>query len=89
MATGKVNSQGTPLHKRLGPGTGYPVAGSIRDGTTVNIDCQTFGDAEDREFGTTLVWDNLDDGTYVSDAYIFTNTDGLVASVCQGPALMP
>jgi hypothetical protein len=89
MATGEVNSQGTPLHKRLGPGTGYPVAGSIPDGTTVNIDCQTFGDAEDGEFGTTLVWDKLDDGTYVSDAYIFTNTNGLVASVCQGPALMP
>ena len=41
MATGKVNSQGTPLRKRLGPGTGYPFAGSIPDGTTVNIDCQT------------------------------------------------
>jgi Transglycosylase SLT domain len=89
MAIGKVNSQGAPLHKRLGPGTGYPVAGSISDGTTVNIVCQTFGEAETGQYGTTLVWDRLDDNTYVSDAYIYTDTNGLVAPVCGGPALMP
>ena len=34
MATGTVNSQGTPLNKRSGPGTNYPVVGSVPDGTT-------------------------------------------------------
>ena len=34
MAYGTVNSHGTPLIKRSGPGTNYPVVGSVPDGTT-------------------------------------------------------
>ena len=53
MATGTVNSQGTPLNKRSGPGTNYPVVGSVPDGTTVTIVCQATGTAETGDWGAT------------------------------------
>jgi hypothetical protein len=82
MATGKVNSQGTPLNKRSGPGTNYPIVGSVPDGTTVTIVCQTTGTSETGEYGLTSVWDRLEDNTYVSDAFVYTGTNNMVAPHC-------
>ena len=89
MATGTVNSQGTPLNKRSGPGTNYPVVGSVADGTTVTIVCQTPGTPETGQFGTTSLWDRLDDNTYVSDAFVNTGTSNMVAPPCGGSAQAP
>ena len=86
MATGTVNSHGTPLNKRSGPGTGYPVVGSVPDGTTVTIICQTPGTTETGDFGSTSLWDRLDDNTYVSDAFIKTGTNNMVAPPCAPAA---
>ena len=82
MATGTVNSHGTPLSKRSGPGTGYPVVGSVPDGTAVTIICQTPGTTETGDFGPTSLWDRLADNTYVSDAFINTGTNNMVAPPC-------
>ena len=84
MATGKVNSHGTPLNKRSGPGTNYPVVGSVPDGTTVTIVCQATGTAETGDWGATDLWDCLDDNTYVSDAFVYTGTNDMVAPACNG-----
>ena len=84
MATGTVNSHGTPLNKRSGPGTNYPVVGSVPDGTTVTIVCQATGTAETGDWGATDLWDCLDDNTYVSDAFVYTGTNGMVAPPCNG-----
>jgi len=84
MATGTVNSQGTPLNKRSGPGTNYPVVGSVPDGTTVTIVCQATGTAETGDWGATDLWDCLDDNTYVSDAFVYTGTNDMVAPACNG-----
>ena len=84
MATGTVNSQGTPLNKRSGPGTSYPVVGSVPDGTTVTIVCQATGTTETGDWGATDLWDCLDDNTYVSDAFVYTGTNGMVAPACNG-----
>jgi hypothetical protein len=32
--------------------------------------------------GTSNIWDNIDDGEYVSDAYVKTGSDGYIASRC-------
>lgn len=85
MATGTVNSRGTPLDKRSGPGTNYPAVGSVPDGTTVTIVCQSTGTTETGEFGPTSLWDRLDDGTYVCDAFVNTGTNNMVAPPCGGP----
>ena len=84
MATGTVNSHGTPLNKRSGPGTNYPVVGSVPDGTTVTIVCQATGTTETGDWGATDLWDCLDDNTYVSDAFVYTGTNDMVAPACNG-----
>ena len=89
MATGTVNSQGTPLNKRSGPGTNYPVVGSVPDGTTVTIVCQATGTTETGDWGATDLWDRLDDNTYVSDAFVYTGTNGMVAPPCNGIPQQP
>src|SRR6516162_5421580 len=89
MATGTVNSQGTPLNKRSGPGTNYPVVGSVPDGTTVTIVCQTTGTTETGDWGATDLWDCLDDNTYVSDAFVYTGTNDMIAPPCNGTPQQP
>ena len=84
MATGTVNSHGTPLNKRSGPGTSYPVVGSVPDGTTITIVCQASGTTETGDWGATDLWDRLDDNTYVSDAFVYTGTNDMVAPACNG-----
>jgi hypothetical protein len=84
MSTGTVTSHGTPLNKRSGPGTNYPVVGSVPDGTTVTIVCQATGTTETGDWGATDLWDCLDDNTYVSDAFVYTGTNGMVAPACNG-----
>lgn len=89
MAMGTVNSHGTPLNKRSGPGANYPIVGSVPDGTTVTIVCQTTGSTETGDFGPTSLWDRLDDNTYVSDAFVNTGTNEMVAPPCSGIPQQP
>ncbi len=73
-----VNTAGAPLTIRSGPGTGYAAVGSVADGAPVKIYSQTYGTTVSGTYGTTNIWDHIDGG-YVSDAYIYTGSDGLVA----------
>ena len=83
MATGTVKSNGTPLNKRSGPGTNYPVVGSVADGTQVTIVCQTNGTTVNGNWGSTSLWDRLEDNAYVSDGFVSTGTSNMVAPPCQ------
>ncbi len=76
--TGTVNTAGSPLSIRKGPGTGYAIVGSVADGQKVKIYTQAYGTTITGTYGTTKVWDHIDGG-YVSDAYVYTGSDGLVA----------
>ena len=89
MTTGKVNSHGIPLNKRTGPGTSYPAVGAVPDGSTVTIVCQTSGTTVTGNYGPTSLWDRLEDNTYVSDAWIFTGTNNMVAPPCNLTPLPP
>lgn len=66
-----TNGGGT-LNKRSGPGTGYSVVGSVSDGATVNISCWRNGTTHTGRWGTTSVWNKLTDGTWISDAFVYT-----------------
>ena len=79
--TGTVNTAGSPLTVRSGPGTSYAAVGSVADGATVTILCQRHGQTISGTYGTTDLWDYLGNG-YVSDAYVFTGSDGQVAPSC-------
>ncbi|OLZ62208.1 SH3 domain-containing protein [Streptomyces sp. IMTB 2501] len=73
---------GVRLNVRNGPGTGYGIVRVLPEGTRVPIFCQTPGTWVSGPYGTSNIWDNIDNGEYVSDAYVQTGSDGYVASRC-------
>lgn len=81
-ATGTVHTSSANLSVRKGPGTGYAKVGSLRKGTKVTIICQTYGSTVRGTYGTSRLWDKIGAGRYVSDAYVYTGSDGRVAPRC-------
>lgn len=79
--TGTVNTSGANLTVRSGPGTGYAAVGSVADGSTVKFTCQKKGESVTGTYGTSALWDYIGTG-YVSDAYIYTGSDGQIAPTC-------
>ncbi|MGW2567726.1 SH3 domain-containing protein [Streptomyces sp. NPDC001537] len=73
---------GVRLNVRSGPGTNYTIVRVLPEGSRVPIFCQTPGTSVTGPYGTSRIWDNIDSGEYVSDAYVLTGTDGYVASRC-------
>ncbi|WP_416902679.1 peptidoglycan DD-metalloendopeptidase family protein [Micromonospora echinospora] len=80
-ATGTVNTSGTPLTVRSGPGTGYAAVGTVADGTRVTIQCQTTGTTVTGTYGTSNIWDRIGSGRFISDAYTHTGYDGFIPGV--------
>ncbi|AZQ36532.1 hypothetical protein EJ357_26355 [Streptomyces cyaneochromogenes] len=74
---------GVRLNVRRGPGTQYPIVRILPEGARVPIFCQTPGTTVTGPYGTTNIWDNIDDGEYVSDAYVNTGSDGYVRPRCS------
>ncbi|MFJ9631298.1 SH3 domain-containing protein [Streptomyces sp. NPDC091280] len=74
---------GTRVNVRSGPGTGYTIVRVLAEGSQVPIYCQTPGTTVTGYYGTTNIWDNIDDGEYVSDAYVNTGSDGYVRPRCS------
>jgi LasA protease len=77
---------GTTVNRRSGPGTGYALAGTVADGATVSIACSASGTTHTGRWGTTSLWNRLADGSWISDAYVYTGVAGPVAGTCGGTA---
>ncbi|MFF9041109.1 SH3 domain-containing protein [Streptomyces sp. NPDC014892] len=73
---------GVRVNVRSGPSTSYGIVRVLSEGARVPIYCQTPGQTISGPYGTTNVWDNIDDGQYISDAYVYTGSDGYVAGRC-------
>ncbi|MFC4856754.1 hypothetical protein [Actinophytocola glycyrrhizae] len=73
---------GTAVNKRSGPGTGYGVVGSVADGATVTVSCSANGTSHAGRWGTTSLWNRLTDGTWVTDAFMWTGVNGAVNGSC-------
>jgi hypothetical protein len=81
-ATGRINTEsGVRLNVRANASTTAAVVGTVGDGTFVTITCQKKGSSVTGTYGTTTLWDKIGAG-YVSDAYVYTGTDGRVAPDC-------
>ncbi|WFE52141.1 peptidoglycan DD-metalloendopeptidase family protein [Micromonospora sp. WMMD1155] len=78
---GTVDTSGTPLTVRSGPGTGYASVGTVADGTRVTIACQTSGTTVTGTYGTSSIWDRIGSGRYIADAYVYTGHDGYIPGV--------
>ena len=76
-----ANGGGT-VNKRSGPGTGYGVVGSVADGVTVNVSCSANGTTHTGRWGTTSLWNRLSDGTWVSDAFMWTGVNSALNGFC-------
>jgi uncharacterized protein YraI len=66
------------LHERSGPGySNYPITGMLYDGDQVDIVCQTRGEFLQPNHGVgSGIWDELTNGSYVTDVYIDTSGTG-------------
>ncbi|WP_159771230.1 SH3 domain-containing protein [Streptomyces sp. HM190] len=73
---------GVRLNVRSGPSTSYGIVRVLPEGARVPIFCQTPGQTISGPYGTTNIWDNIGDGDYISDAYVYTGADGYVAGRC-------
>jgi LasA protease len=73
---------GGSLNKRSGPGTGYAVVGSVADGATVGVACAANGTSHTGRYGTTSLWNRLTDGSWISDAYLWTGLNVPVNGWC-------
>ncbi|MEU7613761.1 peptidoglycan DD-metalloendopeptidase family protein [Micromonospora sp. NPDC049204] len=78
---GTVDTSGTPLTVRSGPGTGYASVGTVADGARVTIACQTSGTTVTGTYGTSSIWDRIGSGRYIADAYVYTGSDGYIPGV--------
>lgn len=65
----QITASGT-ASKRTGPGNEYAYAGALQSGALARVQCQKTGS----QFGTTRVWNKLDDGTWVTDHYVATHS---------------
>ncbi|MEH6417759.1 SpoIID/LytB domain-containing protein [Pseudomonas sp. CGJS7] len=80
--TGTVNTNGTPLNVRSGPGTSYSVVDTLADNTSVTIQCQTTGSSVSGTYGTSKIWNRIGSGRFIPDAYTLTGSDTAVAPAC-------
>ncbi len=84
-AGGTVNTSGPSLTVRSTPHVSGTGVGSVADGASITIDCQTYGDTVSGTYGTTNIWDHIPaKGGYVSDTYVYTGSDTLIAPLCGG-----
>ncbi|MEU2929246.1 SH3 domain-containing protein [Streptomyces sp. NPDC007251] len=70
------------LNVRSGPGTDYNLVRTLPVGAKVPIFCQAPGTTVTGTYGTSNIWDNINNGEYVSDAYVQTGSDGYIAPRC-------
>jgi LasA protease len=54
----------------------------LHDGQTVPIVCQVHAQPVAGRWGTTDVWDKMPDGHWVSDGFVYTGRNDLVAPLC-------
>ncbi|WP_167837684.1 peptidoglycan DD-metalloendopeptidase family protein [Nocardia altamirensis] len=69
------------VNLRSGPSRQTSVVGQLRDGDAVKIVCTVRGEWV-RGWGSTPVWNKLDNGKWISDAYLDTGSDDPVAPNC-------
>lgn len=84
-APGTVQTASASLNVRSGPSTNSAIVGTVAKGKRVNIICQTYGTAVSGTYRTSKIWDKIGPGRYVSDAFVYTGSNGFVAPKCGAP----
>ena len=79
-----ITASGQTLTVHSGPGTNYPFIAAVNSGDTVWFNCYENGTSVAGPYGQESVWDRLDTGGFVSDAWIYTGRNSSVVPPC-GP----
>ena len=82
-ATGRVITSGVSLDVRSGPRNSFGVIGKLAPGTVVSFSCYASGDAATGPYGTETIWDRLNSGGFVPDAWIYTGSNNAAAPKCS------
>lgn len=82
-ASGTVRTSGAALTVRAGPGTSFRAVRTKANGSRVSIVCHKRGERVSGTYGTSRLWDRLAKGGFVSDAFVYTGSDGRVAPWCD------
>ncbi|GAB3907083.1 hypothetical protein GCM10029964_104710 [Kibdelosporangium lantanae] len=83
-ASYRIDTWGAPANVRSGPGTDYPVVGSLAEGTTVSVSCTSAGGGVDGPSGWSGIWDRIGPDRWVADAFVYTGSFDPVAPACGG-----
>jgi hypothetical protein len=70
------------VNLRAGPGIGHQAVGQVWDAGTVHLSCWDYGTSHEGPWGTSNLWDRLTDGTWISDAFVYTGTFQPVVPRC-------
>jgi uncharacterized protein YraI len=73
---------GVRVNVRSGPGTNFQIVKILPYDARVAVYCQSPGTTVNGYYGTSNIWDNIDPGQYISDAYVKTGSDGYIAPRC-------
>lgn len=82
-ATGTVITSGENLNVRSGPGESYSLISKLAPGTIVSFNCYELGDSETGPYGTENIWDRLDSGGFVTDAWVYTGSNSATVPACS------
>ncbi|WP_097870372.1 SH3 domain-containing protein [Streptomyces sp. rh34] len=74
---------GYRVNVRTGPGTSYRIVRTLPYGQKIPIYCQKPGEWVTGPYGTSNLWDNIANGQFVADAYVYTGRDGYIAPRCD------
>ncbi|WP_026360068.1 SH3 domain-containing protein [Amycolatopsis nigrescens] len=82
-ASGTVQTAGDPLNVRRAPTTSATAVGTVANGATVTIDCQTIGSSVSGPLGTSTIWDYVPAlRGYISHSYVKSTPAGRIAPDC-------
>ncbi|MFD3820698.1 SH3 domain-containing protein [Streptomyces rubiginosohelvolus] len=74
---------GYRVNVRTGPGTSYRIVRTLPYGQKIPIYCQKPGERVTGPYGTSNLWDNIANGQFVADVYVYTGRDGYIAPRCD------
>lgn len=73
---------GGPYNLRTGPSTAYAVATTVPGGSGVTLSCSTQGQSVSGYYGTSVVWNQLSNGYWVTDTNVYTGSNRQVVRPC-------
>jgi hypothetical protein len=84
-----ITPAGSGLNVRSAANTSAGILRSVPSGSYVSFSCYVQGEAVAGPYGTETLWDQLDDGGYASDAWIYTGSNSAVVPQCSSPQPPP